>query len=125
MRHRRGEQLVPNTGVMLMRGSDLVRALLDEIWAATRLIDHPWWENAALLAAFGYDLPRALDPCAAAPSGSPRGCVRARSRSPGPSPYLERTQFLPPEWNASTRTARSIRGSSTSPASRSTSGCAR
>ena len=108
---------------MLMRGSDLVRGLLDEIWANTRLIEHPWWENAALLAAFGYDLPRALDP-----SRVLRIAARLRPRPlklVRPSPYLERTQFLPPEWNAVTRTAPSIRASSTSPASRSSSGCAR
>ena len=53
---------VPNTGVMLLRSGDLARDLLDRTWSATRLIDHPWWENAALLDALGYDLPGALEP---------------------------------------------------------------
>ena len=98
VRHRRRDDLVPNAGVMVVRGSDLVRGLLDEIWANTRLIEHPWWENAALLAAFGYDLPGALDP-----SRVRRIAARMRPRPlklARPSPYLERTQFLPHEWNA-------------------------
>jgi hypothetical protein len=93
VRHRRGDQLVPNTGVMAMRSGGFVEGLLDELWAAKRFIHHPWWENAALLHAFGYQLPSALE------SGL-RRLRRRRLAHARPSPYLEGTQFLPPEWNA-------------------------
>jgi hypothetical protein len=93
VRHRRGDQLVPNTGVMVMRRGAVVRDLLDELWASKRFIHHPWWENAALLHALGYDLPSALE----------RGLRRLTRRGLAhvrPSPYLEHTQFLSPEWNS-------------------------
>ena len=98
VRHRRGEQLVPNTGVMVMRSGDFARELLDEVWASTRFIHHPWWENAALLSALGYDLPAALEP-----GRTRRIAARLRRRSlelARPSPLLEQTQFLPTEWNS-------------------------
>jgi hypothetical protein len=93
VRHRRGEVLVPNTGVMAMRSGGFAEGLLDELWGSKRFIHHPWWENAALLHVFGYQLPSALE----------RGFRRLRRRELAqvrPSPYLEHTQFLPPEWNA-------------------------
>jgi hypothetical protein len=93
VRHRRGDQLVPNTGVMAMRSGGFAEGLLDELWAAKRFIHHPWWENAALLHLFGYELPSALEP-------GLRRLRRRRLAHVRPSPYLERTQFLPPEWNA-------------------------
>jgi galactosyl transferase GMA12/MNN10 family len=103
VRHRRGGQLIPNTGVMVLRGTGLSRDLLDRMWNATRFVDHPWWENAALVDALGYDLPGALDRglrgrvhrLAARLGHELRPCAPAR-----PSPYLARTQFLPVEWNS-------------------------
>ena len=99
---RHGE--VPNTGVMLLRAGHRARDLLDRTWNATRLIDHPWWENAALLDALGYDLPSALEPglrgrahrlAARLPGRGPRRFALA-----GPSPFADGTQFLPLEWNS-------------------------
>ena len=98
VRHRRGDDLIPNAGVMVMRGGQFARELLDTMWSATRLVHHPWWENAALLSALGYELPGALDP-----SRVRRIAARLRPRPltlVRPSPFFERTQFLPPEWNA-------------------------
>jgi len=101
---RHGEQRVPNTGVMLLRAGDLTRELLDRTWNATRFVHHPWWENAALLDALGYDLPGALEPglrgrlhraAARLPGREPRRFGAARS-----SPFTAGTQFLPLEWNS-------------------------
>ena len=95
---------VPNTGVMLLRSGDLARDLLDRTWSATRLIHHPWWENAGLLDALGYELPGALEPgmrgrgqrLAARLAGrEPRRFRPARA-----SQFTEGTQFLPLEWNS-------------------------
>lgn len=98
VRHRRGDDLLPNAGVIVVRGGDFARDLLDTLWASTRYIHHPWWENAALLDAFGYELPGELEPGRAR-----RLAARLRRRSlrlVRPSPFLERTQFLPAEWNS-------------------------
>jgi galactosyl transferase GMA12/MNN10 family len=87
VQHPRDDGLVPNTGVTVWRSGDFARELLDRMWASKRFIDHPWWENAALLDALGYDFPRfnRLD-----------RVLRRRMRAPAPSPAV---QFLPPEWN--------------------------
>ena len=104
VRHRRGAELVPNAGVLVMRGGDFARRLLDIMWDTTRLIHHPWWENAALLAALGYDLPGALDPGLRGRAHRIASRLHRRPLRPlelvRPSPFLERTQFLPPEWNS-------------------------
>jgi hypothetical protein len=103
VRHRRGDALVPNTGVMVMRSGAFARDLLDELWAAKRFIHHPWWENAALLDALGYDLPEAYEP--GMRGRARRIATRLRRRPPRtlaqvrPSPYLDGIQFLPDEWN--------------------------
>jgi hypothetical protein len=93
---RHGEQHVPNTGVMLWRAGALAAELLDRTWRSQRLINHPWWENAALLAALGYNLPSALEP-------RWRRRLRRRERRFGaarPSPFTAGVQFLPLEWNS-------------------------
>jgi hypothetical protein len=78
--HELASGRMPNTGVLLLRGGDEAAALLDELWAQEDLIDHRWWENAALCRMLGYE----LDP--------PR-LVR-------PTPWLERTRFVDPRWNS-------------------------
>jgi len=88
---RHGE--VPNTGVMVWRAGDFAQSLLADMWANTRRIHHPWWENAALVDALGYDVPRFSRLERLLP-GRPRPCRPAR-----PSSYLAATQFLAPEWN--------------------------
>ena len=76
-----------------MRGGDFARDLLDTLWGSTRYIQHPWWENAALVDALGYDVPRFSRLERLLP-GRPRPCRPARE-----SRYLAGTQFLAPEWN--------------------------
>jgi hypothetical protein len=95
---RHGEQKIPNTGVMLLHGDDRARELLDRTWAATRFVEHPWWENAALLDVLGYQLPDALDPGLRSRLRrlvAPRPFALSR-----PSRFMEGTQFLPLEWNS-------------------------
>jgi hypothetical protein len=87
VQHRRDDELIPNTGVMVWRSGEFARSLLDRMWAAKQYIDHPWWENAALLDALGYDVPRftRLDRLR-------RRRLRARPAPPG-------VHFLPGHWN--------------------------
>jgi hypothetical protein len=47
---------VLNTGVILARSSPFANALLDAVWNSEQLIEHNWWENAALLDLLGYSL---------------------------------------------------------------------
>ena len=93
---RHGEQQVPNTGVMVWRAGERADELLDRTWRARRFLHHPWWENAALLAALGYDLPSALEP-------GWRRRLRRKERQFGaarPSPFTAGVQFLSHEWNS-------------------------
>jgi hypothetical protein len=90
---------VANTGVMVLRSGSFTRALLDEMWADTRRIHHPWWENAALLEALGYRLPGALEPGLRGRlhrlTGRGRELKQVR-----PSPYVDGIQFLSNAWNS-------------------------
>jgi hypothetical protein len=81
---------VPNTGVMVWRAGDFARSLLDATWSKKRFLHHPWWENAALLDALGYDVPR---------FSRLERVLRRRRRPTRPSPWSDGVQFLPPEWN--------------------------
>ncbi len=51
-----------NTGVFLVRSTRWARRFLDRVWASEQYIDHPWWENAAVLDLLGYELPPDLMP---------------------------------------------------------------
>jgi hypothetical protein len=78
--HRTSEGELPNTGVLMLRADSDSAAFLDEVWAQQDLVDHRWWENAAVARLLGYD----LDP--------PR---RARETE-----WLEKTKFVDGRWNS-------------------------
>ncbi|HZQ26961.1 MAG TPA: hypothetical protein VFA94_04600 [Acidimicrobiales bacterium] len=65
--HRYGGLEVPNFGVFVLRASRWSRRLVDRLWQDRRYVDHPWWENAALLDILGYDV------------GDPRPATRRRT----------------------------------------------
>lgn len=78
--HRTKEGRMPNSGVWVLRSTPQTAAFLDDVWAQEDLIEHRWWENAAICRLLGY----ALDP------------VR-----PGtPTAALEATTWLDPRWNS-------------------------
>jgi len=79
--HTTAEGRMPNTGVMMLRGGPRTVSFLDEVYAQNDLIDHRWWENAAVCRLLGYD----LDPV-----------------GPGePTELLSRyTKLISPRWNA-------------------------
>jgi hypothetical protein len=78
--HRTKEGQMPNSGVWVLRGGDEAVALMDEIWAQEDLIEHRWWENAAICRLLGYS----LDPVGPAE----------------PTVLTARTTWLDPRWNA-------------------------
>ena len=78
--HRTREGRMPNSGVMLMRGGTETIAFLDEVYAQEDLVEHRWWENAAICRLLGYT----LDPV-----------------GPGAqTPLLARTKLISPRWNS-------------------------
>lgn len=80
VKHTTKEGEMPNSGVWVLRGGEEAVRFLDEVWFQKDLIDHKWWENAAICRLLGYE----LDP------------VR-----PGtPTAWLERTSWLDPRWNS-------------------------
>lgn len=51
-----------NTGVFLMLSTPWAHQFLERVWDAEQYVDHPWWENAAVLDLLGYELPPDLTP---------------------------------------------------------------
>jgi len=54
--HATKEGRMPNSGVMLLRGGSDTVAFLDAVYAQDDLINHRWWENAAIARLLGYRL---------------------------------------------------------------------
>jgi hypothetical protein len=80
VRHHTPDGEVPNCGVWYVRAP--MRPVLEQVWRMDRYLDHPWWEQAALLDLLGYrheTRPVELD---------------------APSPLYERTHWLGLEWNS-------------------------
>jgi hypothetical protein len=72
---------MPNSGVMLLRGGAATADFLDDVYEQDDLIDHQWWENAAICRLLGYR----LDPPGPA----------------APTPLLtDHTKFISPRWNS-------------------------
>jgi hypothetical protein len=84
---QRKRETVANTGVWSMRSCDESRSFLEAVWERSDRIDHPWWEQAAVLDLLGYaDVPNTkADP----------PTTRHQTRTP----WYDATQFLPAEWN--------------------------
>ncbi len=78
--HATPEGELPNSGVMMLRACAESAAFLDEVWAQDDLVEHRWWENAAVARLLGYE----LDP----------------PRRTGTTEWSERTKFLDGRWNA-------------------------
>ncbi len=54
--HATKEGRMPNSGVMMLRGGQQTIDFLDEVYAQEDLINHRWWENAAICRLLGYEL---------------------------------------------------------------------
>ena len=72
--------MVPNADVWYMRRE--VLPFIDQTWGLTQYLNHPWWEQAALLHLMGYD-----------PSKFPLELKKATI-------LHDKTHFLPLEWNS-------------------------
>jgi hypothetical protein len=76
-------QVTANAGVMLLRSGPWARALLEAVWAQVELVEHVWWENAALMRLLGY---RVEPPTSA--------------ELVAPSSWHERVAYLELAWNS-------------------------
>ena len=84
--HHYDNQVIPNSGVMLLNRSRLTNKFLERAWNATRWIDHPWWENAAILELMGHEV------------GDGPGPVTMKS----PTKFYREAALLGKEWNSIT-----------------------
>mgnify|MGYP000938172402 CR=1 FL=1 len=78
--HHTKDGAMPNSGVTMLRTGDDCREFLDLVWAQEDLIEHRWWENAAICRLLGYE----LDPIHPGP----------------PTRWRERTELISGEWNS-------------------------
>lgn len=104
--HRSGRHRLPNTGVWLLRSDPVVFRVLEAVWSQVEYLDHPYWENAALMHVLGYRVQPAKK--RRGPIWAFRGAVRrttgididARpSRQVEDSSFAEATKHLPTYWN--------------------------
>ncbi len=79
--HEYEGQQIPNCGVMVVRRDRRTRRLFEAIWEQTDLLDHKWWENAAMLRLLGYEL-------------------EPKVRLVAPTRMFKRVQFLEAGWNS-------------------------
>jgi hypothetical protein len=84
--HRYDGQLVPNTGVMIVRSGALARRFFEEIWGATQYLETRWHDNAAALKLLGYEFDMDATPVRCQPGRSTR--------------WRRRTELLGNEWNS-------------------------
>lgn len=82
--HHYDGQAIPNAAIMLLRRSRMTTRFLAEVWNAVKWIDHPWWENAAILELMGHEV------------GDGPGPVVMKS----PTPYYRKAALLGNEWNS-------------------------
>lgn len=52
----------PNSGVMALQTGPACRAFLEDVWAQDDLVEHRWWENAAICRLLGYELEPVVRP---------------------------------------------------------------
>jgi hypothetical protein len=81
---------MPNAGVWFVRSCQRASDFLSAVWDSTDLIEHPWWEQAAIARLLGYGF------------GGPQGMEDDLSVAQG-SPWLEGFSWLDPAWNTLSR----------------------
>jgi hypothetical protein len=81
-RHEPTGEVTANAGMLMFRAASWTQRLLAAIWAQEDLIDHRWWENAALMRLLGYRI-------------DPQPAERIRR-----TPWLRHVRFLDVAWNS-------------------------
>lgn len=81
--------VVPNTGVWICTRA--MEPVLEHAWRCKRYIEHPWWEQAAILEQMGYEV-----------TDSPTATLDTPTR------LHQQTAFLHPTWNHHPHDARRV-----------------
>jgi galactosyl transferase GMA12/MNN10 family len=76
-----GAEITANAGVMMFRSGRWAQRFLAAVWAQEDLIEHRWWENAAIMRLLGYR----IDPQPVQPERRTR--------------WLRRVRYLDVAWN--------------------------
>jgi hypothetical protein len=84
--HRYDGQLVPNTGVMVIRSCRSSQRFFDAVWDKNQYLETRWHDNAAVLELMGYEFD---------PEASPMYCRPGR-----PTRWGRRVEFMDIEWNS-------------------------
>ncbi|MGA8726505.1 MAG: DUF273 domain-containing protein [Acidimicrobiales bacterium] len=84
--HRYSGQLVPNTGVMLVRSTHSSRRFFQKVWGMTQYLETTWHDNAAVLTLLGFEFDFDADPMWCRPHRQTR--------------WRRQTTFLDREWNS-------------------------
>lgn len=79
--HHFHDQEIPNAGILMVRSTPAAARFLDLVWEQEGFVEHPWWENAAILHLLGYSL---------MPTNPPAE----------PSPHRDLFRFIGTEWNS-------------------------
>jgi hypothetical protein len=89
----------PNTGVLLLRGSEETRGLLEAVWEKERYAEHKWWEQAAIHELMGYG--KGLSFIGETPFSRFFGALgnewNSTVHDPHPNPLIKHYIPLPPE----------------------------
>lgn len=84
VKHRHGDILLPNAGVLVAYRDPMLTVFFDLVWQQTQYIDHPWWEQAAILHLLGWK----IEP----PGGGAQPGARSR--------YSNLVGYLSTKWNS-------------------------
>jgi hypothetical protein len=89
----------PNAGVLLLRGGEETRGLLETIWEMERYAEHKWWEQAAIHELMGYG--KGLSFIGETPFSRFFGALgnewNSTVHDPHPNPLIKHYIPLPPE----------------------------
>ena len=55
-RHPGADHPLPNCGVLVAHKSDRLYEFFDRVWEQTEYVEHPWWEQAAILQLLGWTI---------------------------------------------------------------------
>lgn len=95
--HHYDGNVLPNFGVVMLKGGAWAERFLTRLWGMTQHVDHRWWENAGVIEMLGYD-----DhwPWQRRPENVALGYGTTPIKWRRPTMTRLRTRFLDKRWNS-------------------------